>query len=632
MAPGRCYEFGPFRLDPTERQLFRAGEAVPLTPKAIDTLVYLVERRAHTVEKKELIERIWPNTFVQDSSLTQVIWMLRKTLGDNAESHDYIATAPKRGYRFVAAVHEVGDGATEAVNSTVAGAPVTPRDRASPFSTSPTAGPRLRKEFVLGLVALGAALVAFVAVVSGLRNVRTSVPRRRIEALAVLPFENLSHNPAEDYLADGITDELITQLAKIQALRVISRTSAMAYKGTRKPLRQIARELNLDAVVEGTVSRSGARVRVSAQLVEAAEDRHLWGESYERDLRDVLALQGEVARAIVEQIQVELTPRERSRLASSRPVDAEAYEAYLKGTFYWSRNWQGDVKHALDSFDQAIKKDPTYAPAYVGLAGCYFRLGDNRLLPRSETYAKGKAAAMKALAMDDTLSEGHSMLAEVLFRYDWDWTPAEREFRRAIELGPGSPSARIRYAVFLTAMGKSNEGLAEGRRACASDPVSHFTCEEFGELHFFAHQFDQAIEVWRKTLELYPDSASTHYALSRALAQKGLNAEARTETLRAEELWGADQRTLSTYRYAYSRFGMPGIWRKEIELARYPHPFDFARLYAQLGEQDRAFKWLEKSFDERDYRMVLLKVEPELDGLHPDPRFQGLLQRVGLSP
>jgi serine/threonine protein kinase/Flp pilus assembly protein TadD len=471
------------------------------------------------------------------------------------------------------------------------------------------------------------------------RRSRTARPGR-VKALAVLPLEDLSGGPGRDYFAEGMTEALITDLAKIKALRVISRTSVMQYRGVRKPLPQIARELNVDAVVEGSVVRSGNRVRITAQLIHAATDQHLWAESYERDLRDVLSLQSEVARAIANGIQITLTPQDQARLASVRTVDPEAYQLYLKGRFYWNKRTETNLKKGIEYLHQAIDLDPTYALAYAGIADCYSLLGWDLfgVMPPREALPIAKAAARKALEIDDSLAEAHSSLAWTKLAFDWDWCGAVSEFKRAIELNPGYAVTHHWYAECLAGMGHYAEALAEIRQAQELDPLSLIISSVAGWILYFDRQDDQAIAQFRRTLELDPNFWVAHWTLGRAYEQKAMFAEAIAEIQKAIDLSEGSPLSLAALGHAHAvSGGLAEAQRvlnelKESSKRRYISPYGIAAIHAGLGEKDEAFMWLEKAYEERSGWLIWLRAEPISDPLRTDPRFQDLLRRIGLPP
>jgi len=493
-----------------------------------------------------------------------------------------------------------------------------------------------------GLVATVGGLVLLLALIVGFRAAKLrewlhgSLAAPHIESLAVLPLKNLSGDPAQEYFADAMTEELTADLSKIGAIRVISRTSAMRYKDANKSLPEIARELNVDGVVEGSVERVGDRVRITAQLIHAPTDTHLWADSYERDLRNILSLQDEVARDIASKIRVTLTPHERAQLSNSRPIDTEAYEDYLKGRYYYSKFSTDGFSEALKYFQQAVKLDPNYALAYVGEADCYKELGIWGALRPRESSSKAKAAIQKALAIDNNLGQAHATLAHIHFVFDWDWAGAQEEFNHALELNPHSSDVHLRYAMYLSAMGRQDEAVAEIEKAHALDPVSELTNSISNRVYLLARRFDKAIEQLQKTLALYPDSAIDHYNLGTCYEHKDMYRDAVEEYLKSEEIGGAAKEDLAMRRRAFLKAGLQGFLQEELksDIADLNHgyvpAFDFAQLYARLGDKDRAFENLEKTYKEGGHNIAFLKVEPGLDNLRSDPRFTDLLRRVGL--
>ena len=484
---------------------------------------------------------------------------------------------------------------------------------------------------------LGLAVLVALNVSSMRERLLGRAPPPRIQSLAVLPLENLSGNAEQEYFADGITDSLITDLAKITGLRVISRTSAMQYKGTRKPLPTIARELNVDGVVEGSVSRSGNRVRINVQLLHAPTDRHLWAEAYERDLDDVLALQREVSRTIAGQIRIELTPEEQARLTQTRVVSPESYESYLKGRYFWNKRTVEGFHRAVEHFQQAVQKDPNNALAYSGLADAYVLYGQFPELPVEEARARAVAAATRALELDNTLAEAHTSLAFIHTHYDWDWRAAEREFGRALELNPSYATAHHWHAYYWVSQGRMKEALAEIRRARELDPLSLIINTDMAEMFYYAGQHDQAIQQARKVLEMDPSFSLGRQILAWAYLEKHLDAEAIGELEAAVGASGPGSHLVSvvgSLGVAYARAGRQAEARKVLtELKAGPDEepwFQTAWIYTALGEHDRAFASLEKAYQQRAGALILLKALPFLEPLHSDPRFQDLVRRVGL--
>jgi tetratricopeptide (TPR) repeat protein len=433
-----------------------------------------------------------------------------------------------------------------------------------------------------------------------------------------------------------MTDELITDLAQISALRVISRTSVMVYKGARKSLPQIARELNVDAVVEGTVLRSGDQVRITAQLIEASTDKHLWSQSYESELRDTLALQNRVASAIADQIRINLTPQEQAALKNVRVVNPEAYESYLKGRYFWNKRTADGLKVALAYFNQAIEEDPKYAQAYSGLADTYALLGDWQyaVMTPKEAFPKAKAAAIKALELDSMLGEAHNSLAFVLDGFDWDFDAAGKEFRRAIELSPGYATAHHWYAWHLSLLGRYDEAIAEMRKAENLDPLSLIINADLAELLVLAHSYDESIRQSRKTIEMDPNFALAHNQLAQAYLQKHMYDEAVAELQKAVQLSGDSPTCIANLARAYVASGnrseavkLLGDLKKRSNPS-YSNVSEIAMIYASLGNTDQAMNWLEKGYEERFNPGVLLR--PGFDPLRSDSRFQNLAHRIGL--
>ena len=457
----------------------------------------------------------------------------------------------------------------------------------------------------------------------------------QVRALAVLPLENLSRDPEQEYFAEGLTEALITTLAKIGELRVVSRTSAMLYKGVRKPLREIARELEVDAIVEGTVLRAGRRVRVTAQLIDAPKEMHLWAESYERDLRDVLALQAEVAQAIAREIRVKLTPVDQARFAEVRAVDPDAYEAYLRGRYHWNRR-PSEFAKAIQCFQEAIAKDSTYVAAYAGLADCLSGLNVWGIVPASEGSVKAKALAQKALEMDHSSAEAHVSLAFATM-YHYDFLTAEREFERAIELNPRYTLAHQLFGWYLCTMDRYEEAYTEFQRAIRLDPLSSVIHAMLGNVLIYARRYDQALKQCAKALELDPTSGPAHLGLGWAYRCKSLYEPAIAPLRRACEFYPGST-PIGVLGEVYAAAGYRGEAQKileqlqELSKQRYVTPYVVARIHVTLGEKDEALQWLEVAYQQRAEWMVLLKVDPCLDGLRPDPRFQDLIRRMNFPP
>jgi TolB-like protein/lipoprotein NlpI len=452
----------------------------------------------------------------------------------------------------------------------------------------------------------------------------------------VLPLENLSADPDQEYFSDGITDALITDLAQIGSLRVISRTSSMQYKRTKKSLPEIARELNVDGIVEGTVLRSGDRVRITAQLLYGPSDKHIWAQSYDRSLRDVLALQNEVAGAIANEINIKVTPQEKMRLATARPVNLEAHEAYLKGRYYLNKRTEEGFGRAIEFFSEAIQKDPDYALGHSGLAESYVLLGEYSLTPAKEAFTNAREAAAKALELDDSLAEAHNALAAVKEDYDWDWPGAEHEFQRAIELNPGYATAHQWYAELLSELGRHEQALAQIKQGQQLDPFSLIINVVYADALRTAGEDDLAIEQLRKTLQIDPNFAHAYFHLGMTHLRKGALAEAIAEFQRAATLSPNVTDYKGALGYAYARAGKRAEARqvldelKERSGRRYVSWFYVAVIYAGLNEKDLAFACLEKAYTQHEQGFVVMNREPMFDPLRSDPRFADLLRRMNL--
>jgi TolB-like protein/DNA-binding winged helix-turn-helix (wHTH) protein/Tfp pilus assembly protein PilF len=636
------YEFGPFRIDSAERVLLQDGRLVHLTGKAFDVLLALVERSGHIVERDELIEKVWPDCFVEEGNLTVTISMLRKVLEASENEDPYIETVPRRGYRFTAEVREVQpiDGGKENLVRDP-GLSAAEQELAATRDSRSTETKEKRLKISIGPGRRWALLVVAVLVIGAVAALllirqggRTAV---EIKSLAVLPLKNLSGDPEQDYFAEGMTEALINHLAKIGALRVISRTSAMHYKETAKQLPEIARELKVDAIVEGSVLRSGDRVRISAQLIHAPTEQSLWASSYEHDLRDVLDLQKEMAQTIAQEIQVRVTPAEQARLARAHPVNRKAYLDYLKGRHHWNKRTQESVNKAMEHFQSAIEEDPTYAPAYAGLSDCYALQGTVGIGAKSprETRPLAVAAARKALQIDGELAEAHTALA-VIHHYEWEWAEAERGFQRALELNPGYPHAHYRYSAYLACRGRLEEAVVEARRAEELDPLSVTMKWNVGYILDYARRHDEAIQQLQNTLEFDPNYTFAHWSLGVSYVYKSMFADAIVSLEKAISL----SKSPSFVAWLASAYAMSGntvqarkLLRElmDIQKQRYVSPAAIAQLYVALGEKDQAFEWLEKAYQERSNMMAYLGVTPTVDALRSDPRFQDLLRRIGLQ-
>ncbi len=637
IQPNSVVRFGIFEVSLESGEVRKGGFRIRVQQQPMKLLKVLLEHPGEVVTREELRSRVWPSESFGDfdQSLNIAIGKLRSALGDSAESPRFIETLPKRGYRFIADVLVVDTDARpkrqERVAADLSATGARQKIRDVGLAVAPE-----RRLLPTRWIIVALALVLSLAILCVWRFRSQTPAPTGIRSLAVLPLENLSGDASQNYFADGMTDELITDLAQISALRVISRTSVMAYKGARKPLPQIARELNVDAMVEGTVLRSGDQVRITAQLIEASTDKHLWSQSYEGDLRDTLALQNRVASAIADQIRINLTPQEQAALKNVKVVIPEAYQSYLKGRYFWNKRTADGLKVALAYFKQAVEEDPKYAQAYSGLADTYALLGDWQyaVMTPKEAFPPAKAAAIKALELDNTLGEAHNSLAFVLDGFDWDFDAAGKEFRRAIELNPGYATAHHWYAWHLSLLGRFDEAIAEMKKAQNLDPLSLIINADLAELLVLAQRYDESITQSRKTIEMDPNFALAHNQLAQAYLQKRMYEEAVAELKTAVQLSGGSPAFIANLARADVASGKRNEAVKLLaDLKKrsnpgYSNASEIAVIYASLADTDQAMNWLEKGYDERFNPGVLLR--PGFDPLRSDPRFQDLLHRVGL--
>jgi TolB-like protein/DNA-binding winged helix-turn-helix (wHTH) protein/Tfp pilus assembly protein PilF len=626
-APGaRRLCFDVFELDVRAGELRKRGVRLRLQGQPLQVLVTLMNRAGDVVTLDELRAEIWTaDTFVDfDHSLHNAIARIREVLGDSANTPRYIETLPRRGYRFIAPVTEAG----------IPGVPATNQNGQS--GEAPAAGKLTKTRAALAL-----ALLAFLAVGSTLWLVRTATQNTsaasRLHSIAVLPLENLTGDPSQDYFVDGMTDELITDLAKVGSLRVISRTSVMRYKGTKKGLPEIARELNVDGIVEGSVTRSGQRVRITAQLLNAPADQHLWAETYARDLDDVLGLQSEVAEAIAREVRAQITPEQQARLRSARTVNPEAYEAYVRGRFYLTTEFTKpqSLKKAQSLFEESIRKDPKFALAYSGLADSYVYLGFAHQLSPEVAERSAEEAVHKALELDESIGEAHDTLGVLNWRYKGDMDTAERELNRAIALAPSYSCAHEDRAVYLGFAGRRAEALSEITKSSELDLSPSFAITE-AVTYYELNDYQGLIEASRKGIVSNPNEWLEYYFLGVGYERTGKVLEAITEYQKAIEMSDGDQGATAALAYAYSQIGrkaeaeniVRNLERKSK--TEYVSAYAIATVYAGLGRKDRAFEFLEKAYSQRDLDLPWsVKSDSRIDSLRSDPRFQSLLRRVG---
>lgn len=646
------YAFDDFRLDPRQRLLRLRNEPVPLTPKAFEMLLVLVENQGRLMTKEELLQTIWADSFVEESNLTQIVFVLRKALGETPDRR-YILTVQGKGYRFVGDVKTIpGDGESQSAAASPqvlaeAGTPeVVPqvvRTEANvpshPLRRSSDRSPGWTRRWIF-TAALAVLLLMGWAGAMHWRVAKAPPPEPHGRVmLAILPFQNLTGDPAQEYLSDGMTEEMISQMGNLdpQHLGVIARTSMMHYKNSQEPLDQIGRELGVQYVLEGSIRRDADKVRVTAQLIQTKDQTHVWARQYDRDLSNLLMLQSELAQEIADEIQLTLgAPEHRApaRVAAGSPHDAEAYDLYLRGRYFWNRRTVDGFKHAIDYFQRAIAKDPNDARSYSGLADSYTLLSSYSGTPPGELLPKALAAALKALELDEGLSEAHTSLALIVEDWNCDWPTAGKEYRRAIELNPNNATAHHWYAEYLMWLGRFDEALSESERARELDPLSLIIAVDNGQILYYSRQYDLALAKFRAVHEVDPNFRAG--IMLGPYDQKGMFPDALAD-LRA----GYASRTDSPYywsmlAYLYGRSGESPRARQalaKLEEMNRQQQVDAAIVswaYIGLGDKDHAMSWLEKAYAQRSFAMITLRVDPRYDILRNDPRFQDLMRRVGL--
>jgi len=620
--------FGNAEIHLASREVFVRGDKAKLPWRTFDVLRLLAQAHGEVVPKEEILRQVWGGEFVNDSNLTQAIAQIRKALDPPPDGKSYVETVPRIGYRLSASTKVPAPEAIRHSHVVIASHIPPVARRASAF----------RRFRMAVLIALAAILLN-----SGFALYWTRVQDRPAEvstmghSIAVLPLENLSGDPEQEYFSAGITASLTLNLAKIRALRVVSPYSALPYTNARKTPAEIGRELGVDYVLRGTVERHGDHARLTAQLIAAAAGRQVWAESYERDLQAIPALQGEMSHVIAREVRVQVTSEDRVRLSRVRPVNRNAYEAYLKGRYYQAKRTDDGLKKSITYFQEAVSRDPGYGQAYAGLADSHTYMANHGFLPPRDAAPQARVMAAKALEIDDTLAEGHTSLAYIRMVYDWDWPGAEREFRRSIELDPGYAKAHSLFACYFALQRRFDEAIGEVRRALELDPLSIYDNTNLGWHLHAARRYGAAIDQFRKTLDMDPGSAQTHYGLGRALEQQESYAEAIAEFQKAISLAGGTPTNLAGLAHAYARSGNARDARKVVELLqalshrRYVPSYEMAIVCTALGNRTEAFAWLEKGYRERDgYLWLWLNVDPRFDSLRATPRFIALLDNMRL--
>lgn len=643
MSAGRehSYEFGPFRLDPAERRLLRMGEPVPLTPKCFDLLVVFVENSGHLLEKQELMERVWPDQFVEESNLSFSVSTLRKALGKAEGDKPYIETVKKKGFRFAAPVREVNGGLT-IVHDSVVPATEQPAEAATPTPAPlpaeagagerrPVIGKRLSRGVVAGLLA-GLALLVLVVFLLARRPAAGDTPR----SIAVLPFKPLSDASRDESLEMGMTETLINKLSGLRQVVVTPIASVRKYTDPQADPSAVGRELQVDAVLDGSIQRADNRIRVTVRLINARDGTPFWSDQFDENFTDIFNVQDSISERVVRALTLRLNEDDRQRLAKRYTTSPDAYQLYLQGHYLFSKRTSESRRKSLDYYRQAVEKDPRFALAYVGIAETYIlRSGFNELTP-GEALSKAREAVGRAIEIDDSLAEAHNTLAELMYQWEFDWAGADEEFKRALALNPNVASIHLAHGWYLMCLARFDEAQTEMEKAQELDPRSMPANIARGRLFYYRRQYDKSIEHYRKILEVEP-SANLHIPLLDAYARSGRHAEALEEFLKVFSK-DDNQKEVESFREVFRASGWQGLTRKlagmleEQARSNYVSPYIRAAVYASAGMKDQALDMIGRSIDERDPAVARLKIEPGFDPLRADPRFPELLRRINLTP
>jgi TolB-like protein/DNA-binding winged helix-turn-helix (wHTH) protein/Tfp pilus assembly protein PilF len=640
------YEFGPFRVDARKRLLVRDGAEVRLPAKAFEILLVLLDERGRLVEKDELMRRVWPDAVVEENNLTVNISALRKSLSEIPGEHRYVLTVPGRGYQFVADVLEnevesirpsTDYGSTQPTNNNFdlpLGLNTEQAKKESPLLSGDEQKVQRRR---FPLLALSAILIAAVIIVAYFAYSRPFARHSRtgLTSIAVLPFANNTGDPNTDYLSDGIPENLINSLSQLRGVKVIARSSTFKYRGAEIDLNDVSKTLGVQAILTGRVTQRGDNLSINVELMNASDQTQIWGEQYDRKLSDLLAIQRDITREIVEKLKLQVEGEEKGP-ARHYTENNEAYQLYLKGRFHWNKRTAEALNKAIEYFNEAIAKDPNFALAYAGLADCYV-VPANRMAPK-DAMPKAKTAAIRALELDETLAEAHASLGRVFAAYDWDWKNAEKQYKRALALNPQYAIAHQWYGGYLSVMGRSNEAIAERKQALELEPLSLTINFELGLSYYYDRDYDQAIEQFQKTLELDQQFPAALNFLPAAYEQKGMYSEAIAGFKKALPLSGGGEWTLSraglghVYAITGKRPEAQTVLNelKRISREEYLPPTSIALIYAGLDEKDQAFAELQKGYEQRAFQMQWIKLDPRWDSLRSDPRFHDLIRRMGM--
>ena len=629
---GNFYRFDHVSVDCKNFRVQKGGQIVTLTPRAFDVLVFLAKNGGRVVEKQEIFDEVWKETFVSDNALTKIIKEIRHALDDDANHPRYIETVPKRGYRLIAELALPDDSIKTPLAEDAASLI---REPQTETDSSPTWSRSYNNRFVLftGLVIVAVGLLSLYFL-TGSKASDKDAASEPIDSIAVLPFENAAQDANAEYLSDGITESLINRLSLLSNLKVASRSAAFRYKGKEQDAQKIGSELNVRSVLTGSVKQVGSQLVINVSLDDALSDRHIWGEQYVREFSDILNLQNEIAQDVTASLRLKLTQPEQEQLSKHETNSSEAYDLYLKGQYEWKKHTLDDLQKGIVYYNQALEKDPNFALAYAGIATCYTVLGNN-YLPPHEAYQKAEDYAAKALAIDGTLADAHSAMGAVRLYYDWNWPEAKKELKQAQTLNPNDGDAHLLYGDYLDAMGRFDEAKSETARAKDIDPLSVMFNTNSGIAFYYARQYDEAIDRLNNTIDLEPRFVNAYVYLGQAYEQKGAYDKA-IETFE-KGISNSERHPLliSSLGHTYALAGEQDKAKKalaeliEISKQHYVSPYLMAVVYAGLGDKEQTLTWLEKGYKDRSFLMIWLKVEPQFDPLRGDPRFNDLLKRIG---
>jgi DNA-binding winged helix-turn-helix (wHTH) protein/TolB-like protein/Flp pilus assembly protein TadD len=638
------YEFGPFQLNPPERLLLCDGQPIPMTPKAFDLLVVLVERSGHLVEKDELLKAVWRGSIVEEGNLSVTVSFLRKALNDDRDLHRYIETVSGKGYRFVADVRDIDIDELEsmivrprpAISQGTAEENTSPQQLAVVLPKPVTIGPNkaVRWSVLVAALCLGALLILVRVIPRRGSTTNQSQETVAIRSLAVLPFRTLGAKNGDEYLGLGMADALITRLGNTGKIIVRPTSTIQKYASEELSPQAAGQEQGVDAVLDGRIQREAGRVRLTVQLIRVRDGVQIWGETFDKEFTNIFGLEDALSERVAQSIRLKLTGEETRRFTKRSTERPDAYEAYVKGRYFWNKRTNKGMEKGLEYFRQAISLDPTFADAYVGVADSYGTLGLYAVLPPREAFPAAKEAAQRALEMDDGLAEAHATLGFINFYYDWNASDAVNEFRRALADNPNYAMAHSWYSESLAAMGRYPEAVAETQRALEDDPLSLIIGSNAGWTLSLAGKGDQAIEILKKAIEIDPSFPRTHYRLGRAYAQKKSYELAISELEQAVSLSGGDACYKGSLGHVYAVSGKTDQARQVLQDLeglsgqKYVPSYAIALIYAGLGDHDHAISWLQKAYEDRSTSMVFLRSDPELSSLRSDPRFEQLSRRI----